>query len=72
MIALKRNDSNEETQRRFQDAMHVAAGLLDGILPDSDEIASAKSHEDDETDVQLPGGLRDPLAVLDRDQLSVH
>ncbi len=72
MISLKRIDSNAETQRRFQDAMHVAAGLLNWVLPDSEEIACAKSHEDDEMHVQLPDGLRDPLAILDCDQMSVH
>ncbi len=71
MIIMKRIDSNAETQRRFQDAMHVAAGLLNWVLPDSEPILGATSHEGEEIHVQLPDGLRDPLAVLGRDQLSV-
>ena len=72
MISLKRNDSNAESQRRFQDAVHLAASLLNWVLPDSEEIVAATSHEDEEMHEQLPDVLSDPLAVLDRDQLTVH
>ena len=70
MVIMKRINSNAETRRRFQDAMHVAAGLLNWVLPDSEPILGATSHEGEEIHVELLR-TRDPLAVLGRDQLSV-
>ena len=72
MIFFKRIASSEETQRRFQGAIRVAMGLLDWLLPETEEVVNAKSQEDAEMHVQLPDELRDPLAVLDRDRLRVH
>ena len=72
MISLNRVASNEETQRRFRDALHVASGLLKWVLPDSEETVRATGHVDEEMHVQLPEGLRDPLAILDGDPVNMH
>lgn len=49
--------------------MHVAAGLLGWLVPDTDVMVKATALEEDE-DVyrELPIELQDPFAVLDRDR----
>ena len=67
-MLLKRIDPRVLTERSFQGALHVAIGLLDWLVPDSDSVVKATSMEDDDQDLELPAQLRDPFAVLDRDR----
>lgn len=65
-MILKRTDSTEQTERRFQRAVHVAAGLLSWLLPDSDAVVEATRLEDQDIQGELPDELQDPFAVFDR------
>jgi hypothetical protein len=66
-MILKRTDSRERTERRFQGALHVVAGLLGWVIPDTDAAVKAASLDDEDFSGELPDELQDPLAVLDRD-----
>jgi len=70
-MIFKRIDSREQTERRFQGALHVAMGLLGWLLPDTSAVIKATSLEDEHIHGELPAELRDPLDVLDRDRLNV-
>ena len=65
---LKRTDSHKPTDRRFQGALHSAAGLLGWLIPDTDAVVKATSLEDKDFHGELPDELQDPFAVLDRDR----
>jgi hypothetical protein len=68
MKILKRTDSHEPTDRRFQGALHVAAGLLGWLVPDTDAAVKATSLDDEDVHGELPDELKDPFAILDRAQ----
>ena len=69
-MILKRTESCEQSERRFQAALHVALSLLGWVLPDTGGVVEATDSDDKHNHEQLPDELRDPLAILDRDELN--
>ena len=71
-MLLKLTNSREKYDRRFQYALHVAIALCGRLMPDSEAIVKATSLKDESMPEELPEGLRDPLAILDRDRQELH
>ena len=66
-MILKRIDSPEQIERRFQGSLHAAASLLGWVLPDNDEVVDATSNGNEGSFGELPLELQDSCAVFDRD-----
>jgi len=68
MLLKLTTNSREKYERRFQHALHVAIGLVGRLIPDTEAVVIATRLNDESTLEELPEALRDPLAILDRDQ----
>ena len=65
-MILKQPDNHSE--RYLQRALHVTAGLLRWIVPDSAAVAHATRLLDHDIQNEFPKELHDPFAVFNRDR----
>lgn len=66
-MILKNVKLRERAEHCFQDALQFAIGALGWLVPDREASVRETSLEDGElTEQDLPPGLRDPQAALNR------